>query len=358
MLQHANHHLARVQTALQRAERELRLQCQVEAAQRQARHRCCCCTRRKQHQHAVHPPRIVCHVHVECNRAVHCRLGSRILACRRPHTALPDLLKDTAIAKARKRHRNEVYGEAVEHTVPAMGRCNLHAARAECRSISRATHPLCTGGEHLPVLVRTTSTAQDARVQPLGILDRLQPNAPHSSMDHCEHAALHAPTFYSRIGGAPCDGQRRCLLKRQRQRLPRKQATIAESQRREWRRCNPKHGAPDRMVHRSTCITHDARRVAARRSRVARILPKHVQHVTEVEPNRSHSQLNLAIDQCRRHQQSLNEQACHCTPSMEVQAQQPAASSWGCGDESRHQVRCCEQHCLWLRERPTTRDRW
>ena len=103
-----NHHLARVEAALQRAERQRVLRLDLEALQRQ------CCehnflrTSTEHVEHNLHPRRRALHVSVERNRAAdrgrrHCHLMRQ-----RSHAALANLLESAALAERSKRRRDEV----------------------------------------------------------------------------------------------------------------------------------------------------------------------------------------------------------------------------------------------------------
>ena len=103
-----NHHLARVEPALQRAERQCVLRLDLEALQWQRCEHAFLCTSTEHVKHLPHPIRRALHVSVERNRAAdrgrrHCHLMRQ-----RSHAALANLLESAALAERSKRRRDKV----------------------------------------------------------------------------------------------------------------------------------------------------------------------------------------------------------------------------------------------------------
>eukprot|EP00966_Prymnesium_polylepis_P311873 7206350-Prymnesium_polylepis.1 len=97
----------------------------------------------------------------------------------------------------------------------------------------------------------------------------------------------------------------------------------------------------------SVGLHHRARSVAAWRTGISRILAQHVEHITEIEAYRSHSQQHVKISSSDHTWLRLDEQVAKCAARVEVQPHKPDKGcrchleAWHCAFADMH-------HCLWL----------
>ena len=94
-----HNNLPRVESALQRAECQLKLTLHVEATQRQALDSRHLRTSREEREHFVHPVRIVDHVSIESDCAVSHVEHSSCSPLLRPHATLADFRKASVVYK-------------------------------------------------------------------------------------------------------------------------------------------------------------------------------------------------------------------------------------------------------------------
>ena len=103
-----NHHFARVEPALQRAERQCVLCLDLEALQRQCCEHAFLRTSTEHVKHLPHPRWRALRVSVERNRAADRGRRYCHLMRQRSHAALANLLESAALAERSKRRRDEV----------------------------------------------------------------------------------------------------------------------------------------------------------------------------------------------------------------------------------------------------------
>ena len=122
---------------------------------------------------------------------------------------------------------------------------------------------------------------------------------------------------------SPRHGQRTRLRERQCHRLPRKKRPFHSCQARKWRVADAE-GALRRKA-----FGNYARSVSARRAWVTRVFSEHVEHVTEVQAHRTHTEQYFVISDCKDGGLRLEKEIADRTSGMKVQPHS-TVDGWRC----------------------------
>ena len=289
-------HLAGVCAGLQAAERGEQAALQPEALQWQpvqhARRR----ARRQPLECAPHPHRRLLDRAVERDRHV-ARKRRAPQPLRTPHRALADLAQAAALAQQRKRASDEVGGQAVEHEAQPRRADERRRAGEERAAVARAERLAAqTHAMQIPMLVRPADRHACARADPMCVLARCEANATGARLQQRVVARARPRREERHVNRAPRRRQGARLLDRQRVVDRRHQPRVAPRKRCQRRQAMAEHSVAHAQVRRAAAAaSHVCSAVAAGRTGVAGVHAEDVEHVAEVETDRSHAQLDLAV---------------------------------------------------------------
>eukprot|EP00964_Phaeocystis_antarctica_P141483 scaffold106528_cov66-Phaeocystis_antarctica.AAC.1 len=228
-------------------------------------------------EHTLHPRWVLLHVVVDRQHIVPDSSARLPHPHSAPRAALANFLKGAALAQQRRRRRDEVKRQAVEHHGQAVAAKQVRSAACKCRAIAgRAQRDRIGTAQdrakvvHQPMLVWLASGCMDDAAEPVRVLDRHQSHAARRGVDQRRLPTAQLRAVQRGVHRAPRDRQRARRLKGERGRLGREPCGGAARSAREAGDAQPEYNrAGAKVGGTATYLQNDTRAFASRRAGVA-----------------------------------------------------------------------------------------